>query len=95
MQFLLYNLNGDRFRCKEVSDRFRCNFFFVLREVTRMFALQVNTLLKQMTAETLENDVGVVDLPDLTQVKFTLLGKNKIDVAYQLEEKVRNEVFCV
>ncbi|KAK8392409.1 hypothetical protein O3P69_014644 [Scylla paramamosain] len=50
---------------------------------------QVNTLLKQMTAETLENDVGVVDLPDLTQVKFTLLGKNKIDVAYQLEEKVK------
>ena len=52
-------------------------------------AFQVNTLLKQMTAETLENDVGVFDLPDLTQVKFTLLGKNKIDVAYQLEEKVR------
>ncbi|KAG0715605.1 hypothetical protein GWK47_011538 [Chionoecetes opilio] len=50
---------------------------------------QVNTLLKQMTAETLENDVGVVDLPDLTQVKFTLLGKNKIDVAYQLEERVK------
>lgn len=49
---------------------------------------QVNSLLKQMTAETLENEVGVVDLPDLTQVKFTLLGKNKIDVAYQLEEKV-------
>lgn len=42
-----------------------------------------------MTAETLENEVGVIDLPDLTQVKFTLLGKNKIDVAYQLEEKVR------
>nr|XP_053652019.1 LOW QUALITY PROTEIN: uncharacterized protein LOC128702033 [Cherax quadricarinatus] len=50
---------------------------------------QVNTLLKQMTAETLENEVGVVDLPDLTQVKFTLLGNNKIDVAYQLEEKVK------
>ncbi|KAK4325646.1 hypothetical protein Pmani_003739 [Petrolisthes manimaculis] len=50
---------------------------------------QVNKLLKQMTAETLENEVGVIDLPDLTQVKFTLLGKNKIDVAYQLEEKVK------
>lgn len=49
----------------------------------------MNSLLKQMTAETLENDVGVVDLPDLTQVKFTLLGNNKIDVAYQLEEKVK------
>ncbi|XP_066984826.1 uncharacterized protein [Macrobrachium rosenbergii] len=51
---------------------------------------QVKGLLKQMTAETLENEVGVVDLPDLTQVKFTLLGNNKIDVAYQLEEKVKN-----
>ncbi|XP_071535769.1 uncharacterized protein [Panulirus ornatus] len=50
---------------------------------------QVNDLLKQMTAETLENEVGVVDLPDLTQVKFTLLGNNKIDIAYQLEEKVK------
>lgn len=49
---------------------------------------QVNHLLKAMTAETLENEVGVVDLPDLTQVKFTLLGENKIDIAYQLEEKV-------
>ncbi|XP_042879578.1 uncharacterized protein LOC122258000 [Penaeus japonicus] len=51
---------------------------------------QVNHLLKAMTAETLENEVGVVDLPDLTQVKFTLLGENKIDVAYQLEERVKN-----
>ncbi|ROT64288.1 hypothetical protein C7M84_017796 [Penaeus vannamei] len=51
---------------------------------------QVNHLLKAMTAETLENEVGVVDLPDLTQVKFTLLGENKIDIAYQLEEKVKN-----
>lgn len=48
----------------------------------------MNHLLKAMTAETLENEVGVVDLPDLTQVKFTLLGENKIDIAYQLEEKV-------
>ncbi|KAK7082228.1 hypothetical protein SK128_021740, partial [Halocaridina rubra] len=51
---------------------------------------QVKGLLKQMTAQTLENEVGVVDLPDLTQVKFTLLGENKIDVAYELEEKVKN-----
>ena len=41
-----------------------------------------------MSAETLEKDIGVVDLPDLTQVKFTLLGETKIDVAYRLEEKV-------
>ncbi|CAL4169856.1 unnamed protein product, partial [Meganyctiphanes norvegica] len=51
---------------------------------------QVHKMLKQMTAETLENEVGVVDLPDLTQVKFTLLGQNKIDVAYELEERVKN-----
>ena len=41
-----------------------------------------------MAAQTLETEIGVVDLPDLTQVKFTLLGENKIDVAYRLEEKV-------
>ncbi|KAB7506063.1 Kunitz-type serine protease inhibitor bitisilin-3, partial [Armadillidium nasatum] len=50
---------------------------------------QVKMLLKHLSAETLEDDISIINLPEITQVKFTLLGSNKVDVAYQLEDQVR------
>ena len=42
----------------------------------------------------MDGKIAIVDLPDVTQVKFTLRGEKKIDAAYKLEEKVmRNESF--
>ncbi|RXG71031.1 Kunitz-type serine protease inhibitor bitisilin-3 [Armadillidium vulgare] len=50
---------------------------------------QMKMLLKHLSAETLEDDISIINLPEITQVKFTLLGSNKVDVAYQLEDQVR------
>ena len=49
---------------------------------------QISKLLKTLGSTIVKGKIVIVDLPDVTQVKFTLKGKEKINAAYQLEEKV-------
>uniref|UniRef100_A0A6A7FYZ2 Amyloid beta A4 protein n=1 Tax=Hirondellea gigas TaxID=1518452 RepID=A0A6A7FYZ2_9CRUS len=50
---------------------------------------QMSEVLASLRPATLDGKLAIVDLPDVTQVKFTLRGDGKIDAAYKLEDKVR------
>lgn len=48
----------------------------------------MSDLLTSLSPTAADGQVAIVDLPDVTQVKFTLRGDDKIDAAYKLEDKV-------
>jgi len=58
------------------------------RNHERTIREQISSVLNSLGPALIDGKVTIVDLPDVTQVKFTLRGDKKIDAAYQLEEKV-------
>jgi hypothetical protein len=50
--------------------------------------VQMDDLLSSLLPSGVDGQVSIVDLPDVTQVKFTLRGPGKIDAAYKLEDQV-------
>ena len=55
------------------------------------FPVQMTELLSSLRPAEVSGQLAIVDLPDVTQVKFTLRGRNMIDAAYKLEDKVSNK----
>ena len=57
---------------------------------------QIGSLLNSLQPRAdVKGQIAIVDLPDVTQVKFTLQGDTKIDAAYKLEDMVRTLAFSL
>lgn len=54
--------------------------------------VEAQDLLRKMEAHLMEDKVEVEILPESTNLRFTLIGNNKVDISHNLEEMVRTNM---
>lgn len=57
-------------------------------EVADKMKLQILNELSQLGATLKNKEIDILKEPDVTYIHFSVIGSNKVDVAYHLEELV-------